>query len=95
MFKVVAASVLLLCVGGLGLSASIIQFAIVDAVNEKLPNDEQFQHLGWYLTKTARLRREYQRLYPTGNLLRRQRILWWLALVCLVLAASLIFLSHD
>jgi len=64
-------------------------------VNEKLPNDEQFQHLGWYLTKTARLRREYQRLYPTGNLLRRQRILWWLALVCLVLAASMIFLSHD
>lgn len=95
MFKMVTASVLLLCVGGLGLYASIIQFAIVDAVNEKLPNDEQFQHLGWYLTKTARLRREYRRLYPTGTLLRRQCILSWVALVCLVLAASLIFLSHD
>ena len=95
MFKVVAASVLLLCVGGLGLSASIIQFAIVDAVNEKLPNDEQFQHLGWYLTKTLRLYREYQRFYPTGKLLRRQRILSSIMLVCLLLAASLIFMSID
>jgi hypothetical protein len=95
MFKLVAACVLLLCVGGLGLGASIIQFAIVDAVNDKLPENEQFNHLGRYPTKTVRLHREYRRLYPTGNLLRRQRILWWLALVCLVLAASLIFHSHE
>ena len=91
MFKLVAASVLLLCVGGLGLSASIIQFAIVDAVNEKLPNDEQFQHLGWYLTKSARLRSEYRRFYPTGKLLRRQYILGSLMLVCLIVAALLIY----
>lgn len=95
MFKVAAASVLLLCVGGLGLSASIIQFAIVDAVNDNLPENEQFNHLGWYPTKTVRLHREYRRLYPTGNLLRRQRILWALALVCLIVAASLIFISND
>ena len=95
MFKLIAGAVLLLCVGGLGLSASITQFAIVDAVNEKLPTSEQFQHLGWYLTKTSRLHREYRRLYPTGNLLRRQRILSALALVCLIVAASLIFISND
>lgn len=94
MVKLVAACVLLLCVGGLGLSASITQFAIVDAVNEKLPENEQFNHLGWYLTKTARLRREYRRLYPTGNLLRRQRILWALALFCLIVASVLIY-SYD
>ena len=94
MFKLVAAAVLLLCVGGLGLSASITQFAIVDAVNEKLPETEQFNHLGWYPTKTLRLKREYRRLYPTGKLLRRQYILWALALVCLIVAALLIY-SYD
>ena len=94
MFKLVAAAVLLLCVSGLGLSASITQFAMIDAVNERLPESEQFNHLGWHLTKTARLRREYRRLYPTGNLLRRQRILWALALVCLITAVLLIY-SYD
>lgn len=94
MFKLVAASVLLLCVAGLGLSSSITQFAIVDAVNEKLPKGEQFQHLGWYLTKTAQLHREYRRLYPTGNLLRRQRILGAIMLVCFI-AAVLLLYSYD
>lgn len=94
MFKLIAAAVLLVCVSGLGLSASITQFAMVDAVNEKLPESEQFNHLGWYFTKTARLRREYRRLYPTGNLLRRQRILFLVALVCLIVAALLIY-SYD
>ena len=95
MFKLIAAAVLLLCVGGLGLTATITQFAIVDAVNEKLPENEQFNHLGWYLTKTARLRREYRRFYPTGKLLRRQYILWSVMLVCLLAAVVLIFQSHD
>jgi len=95
MFKLVAASVLLLCVGGFGIASATTQLAIVDAVNEKLANDEQFQHLGWYLTKTLRLYREYQRFYPTGKLLRRQRILSSIMLVCLLLAASLIFMSID
>ena len=95
MFKLVAAFALLLCIGGFGMAATITQFAIVDAVNEKLPTNEQFQHLGWHPTKTVRLRREYRRFYPTGKLLRRQRILSSIMLVCLVLAASLILLSHD
>ena len=95
MFKLVAALALLLGVGGFGIAATITQFAIVDAVNEKLPKNEQFEHLGWYLTKTARLYREYRRFYPTGKLLRRQYILWSIMLVCVVVAASLIFMSND
>jgi len=63
---------------------------MVDAVNAKLPEDERFQHLGWYLTKTLRLHREYRRLYPIGTLLRRQGVLAMAMLVCLVLAISLV-----
>jgi hypothetical protein len=88
--KVAAALALLLCVGGFGIAATINQFAIVDAVNEKLPKDEQFERLGWYLTKTLRLHGEYRRFYPVGGLLWRQGVLETIMLVCLVLAASFI-----
>jgi hypothetical protein len=95
MFKLTAAFALLLCVGGFSLAAASTQFAIVDAVNEKVPKNEQFEHLGWYLSKTLRLHNEYRRFYPDGKLLRRQRVLWTIMLVCLVLAASLIFQSRG
>ena len=88
--RMAAALVLLLCVGGFGLAATITGFAMVDAVNAKLPEDERFQPLGWYLTKTLRLHREYRRLYPVGTLLRRQGLLGAAMLICLVLAMSLV-----
>ena len=84
--RLVVAFALLLCVGGFGLAAAINQFAIVEAVNAKLPTDDQFGQLGWYLTKTLRLHREYRRLYPDGDLLRRQGLLGAVMLVCTVLA---------
>ena len=88
--KLTAALAFLLCVAGFGIAATINQFAIVDAVNKKLPKDEQFDRHGWYLTNTLRLHREYRRFYPVGGLLWRQGVLWAVMLVCLVLAASLI-----
>jgi hypothetical protein len=94
MFKLATAFALLLCVGGFGIAATITQFAIVDAVNEKLPKSKQFEHLGWYLAKTLRLYCEYRRFYPKGKLLRRQVVLWTIMLVCLVLAVALIFQSN-
>jgi hypothetical protein len=88
--KAVAAFALLLSVVGFGMAAAISHFAIIDAVNAKLPKEEQFEQLGWYLTKTLRLHREYRRFYPEGRLLLRQGVLGATMLVCLVLAASLI-----
>ena len=88
--RLAIAFVLLLCVGGLGMAAAITTFAIVDAVNAKLPTSEQFDHLGWWLPKTLRLHREYRRLYPDGSLLRREGVLAGIMLVCVVLAATLI-----
>ena len=88
--RLVATFVLLLCVGGLGLGACINQWAIVEAVNAKLPTDEQFNPLGWYLPKTLNLHRAYRRLYPDGRLLKRQAVFALLALLCVVIAATLL-----
>jgi hypothetical protein len=78
---------LLLCVGAFGLASTINQFAIVEAVNAKLPEREQFDPLWWGPSKTSRLRREYRRLYPEGKLLRRQSVLAAAMFVCILLAA--------
>jgi len=68
----------------------INQFAIVDAVNAKLPKDDQFNPIGWWLPKTLRLHHQYNRLYPDGPLVRRQGILAAVMLFCIVLVAGLI-----
>ena len=88
--RLAVAFVLLFCVGGFGLAAAINGFAIVEAVNTKLPTDERFAELGWYLSKTLRLHTAYRRLYPDGRLLRRQAVLAVFALVCLIVAATLL-----
>jgi hypothetical protein len=82
--------VLVLCVSGFGLASYINEAAIVDAVNSKLPADDQFNPLGWGPSKTLRLHHAYRRLYPEGRLLKRQAILHTLMLLCLVSAAALL-----
>jgi hypothetical protein len=57
-------------------------FQMVDRVNERLPEERQFSHLGWYLSKYGRLFGEYKRLYPEGSLLQRFRILAVVLFVC-------------
>jgi hypothetical protein len=81
---------LLFCVGVFGIAATINQFAIVDAVNAKLPADDQFDQSGWFLPKTLELHRKYRRLYPDGGLVQRQGILAATVLFCIVVAAVLI-----
>jgi len=85
-----AALVVLLCVGVLGIAGTINTFAIVDAVNAKLPASDQFDAIGWWPSKTLRLQRQYRRLYPDGRLLWRQGVLTYAMLFCTVLAAVLI-----
>jgi hypothetical protein len=41
----------------------------------KTSEDMQFSPLGWYLSKTLRLHREYRRLFPDGQLLLQARLL--------------------
>ncbi len=88
--RLTAALVLFLCAGVLGIAETIIQFAIISAVNAKLPPDDQFNALGWWITKTLRLHNQYRRLYPNGRLLLRQGILEAVMFSCIVAAAGLI-----
>ena len=88
-----AALLFLSGVGVLGLLAVMNQFAIVDAVNAKLPPESQFNSIGWSLPKTERLYNQYRRLNPRGGLLRRQGILTTAMLFCIAVAAGLIGLN--
>ena len=91
--RLTAALVLLLCVGVVGILAAINQFAIVQAVNNKLASDNQFNPLGWWLSKTISLQKQYRRLYPNGDLLRRQGVLTAVMFFFIAVAAGFIGLS--
>ena len=91
--RLTAALVLLLCVGVVGILATINLFAIVQAVNNKLASDNQFNPLGWGLPKTISLHKQYRRLYPNGDLLRRQGVLTAVMFFCIAVAAGLIGFS--
>jgi hypothetical protein len=75
--------VALVCGSVCGIVSSLVNFEIVDKVNERLPPERQFEALGfWYWSKRQRLKKEYERLYPDGTLLRRNRILAVLMFFC-------------
>jgi hypothetical protein len=88
--RLILALLFLGCVSGFGLATAITHLAIVEGVNAKLPPTEQFGELGWGPVKSFRLHREYRRLYPDGTLLRRAAILAYLALLSLVITATLL-----
>ncbi len=75
--------VALVCGSVCGIVASLVNFEIVDKVNERLPQERQFEALGfWYWSKRQRLKREYKRLYPDGSLLQTNRTLAVLMFFC-------------
>ncbi len=68
-----------------GLISTLANFLTVEKVNEKLPKEEHIGALGWYLSKTLRLHREYRRLYPDGHLVSMVRLLMALIIACLLI----------
>ena len=64
------------------LTSVVLNFRILDKVNQLLPEKEQFPLLWWTLPKTLRMHREYKRLYPDGSLVTKYWILT--ALVCVI-----------
>jgi hypothetical protein len=64
-FGIVALACFIAC----GMIGAFTYFNIVDEVNDKLPKEEQFGWLGWYLDKVQRLHREYKSLHPDRRLL--------------------------
>ena len=84
---VIVGIVALACVSVCGMIATFTIFEMVDKVNDRLPKGEQFESLGWYLSKYQRLRREYERLFPDGRLLFKYRVLKALMIACLLIGA--------
>jgi hypothetical protein len=75
---------------GMTISGMILSFKIfqmVDKVNDRLPKQEQFDPLSWYLSKRLRLRRAYKKLYPHGRLLSQVDIATALMFACLLICA--------
>jgi hypothetical protein len=70
-----------------GLLSTFLSDKMVDQVNKKLPMDLQFSPLGWHPAKTLRLHREYQKLYPGGQLVLQVRLLIVSAFTSLLLCA--------
>jgi hypothetical protein len=69
------------------ITSTFVVFQMVDRVNERLPEERQFSHLGWYWSKYGGLFAEYKRLYPEGSLPRRFRILAVALFVCFFVCA--------
>ncbi len=72
----------LVCVSTCGMISTFANWEMMDKVNEKLPREEQFAALGWYLSKNLRLHREYKRLYPDGRLLLKVRVVTAIMFAC-------------
>jgi hypothetical protein len=86
-----AFGLLIACVAGFGLAATLTSFEIVDAVNSKLPPLERFEEYWWGFDKMERLRWEYRRLFPSGRLLRRYDLCLLAGLSGLLSVAFLLF----
>ncbi len=69
------------------ISTTFVVFRMVDRVNDRLPEERHFSHLGWYWSKYPRLFAEYNKLYPEGRLLRKFRILTVVLCVCFFVSA--------
>jgi hypothetical protein len=79
--------VALVCGSVSALLATFTNFEIIDKVNEKLPDSEKFDLLGWYLPKTQNLRTRFRTFYPDGRLLTRVRTITVVMFVCFFIVA--------
>jgi hypothetical protein len=68
----------------LRLVGTIANIEMLEEVNSVLPKESQFSPMGWYLSKTLRLHREYKRLFPAGTLLTKVRLAIAFAFGCLL-----------
>jgi hypothetical protein len=84
--RIIVGIIAVACISICGLLSTFALFEMVDKVNDKLPETEKFDHLGWYFSKRRRLNRKYRMLYPEGRLLKRVRILTLLMFASVLIA---------
>jgi len=82
--RVIIGIVALVSVSLGGILSTLVGYEIMDKVNDKLLEGEQFDALGWHPAKRQRLHDEYRRLYPDGPLLFKLRLLMALTFFCLL-----------
>ena len=85
--RIIVGILALVGVSAFGMLSTIAGLQMVEQVNDKLPLASQFEELGWYWRKKQRLHREYGRLYPNGQLLKKFRIFLGLGIVGLMVSA--------
>jgi hypothetical protein len=69
--RLAIAFVFLVVIAGAGVWSTVIYFEVVDKVNARLTEADKFELLWWGPFKRARLHREYRRLFPDGDDLKR------------------------
>ena len=74
-------------VSTLGLLLTLANYRLVGQVNSLCPQELQSAHAGADVLKLLHLHREYQRLFPEGNLLFKIRIMMVLMFACMLAAA--------
>jgi hypothetical protein len=82
--RVIIGIVALVGVAACGLFGAIANIEMVEQVNSHLPKDSHFSPIGWHLSKSLHVHREYKRLFPKGTLLVKVRITIAIAFGCLL-----------
>lgn len=74
-------------VSAFGLLLTFANYKLVNKVNAHSPQELDAPHPGGDVLKLLHLHREYQRLFPEGNLHIRIRVMMALMFACLLVAA--------
>jgi hypothetical protein len=70
-----------------GLVGALVNVAMIDKVNARLPKEQQFSYFGRSAQRMLRLWREYRRLFPDGKLHVVEGTLAAAALACVLCVA--------
>jgi hypothetical protein len=81
-----------LCAAG-GITAFILNSAMVEKLNARLPESEQFPILGWHLGRQMRFERAYKTALPHDRLRFWRNLLYVLLAVALLLCGGTFLLS--
>lgn len=74
-------------VSTLGLLLTLANYRLVAQVNSLSPQELELSRVGGDVMKLMHLHREYQKLFPEGNLVLRIRVMMALMFVCLLVAS--------
>jgi len=69
--RIIIGSVCVISIPVCGMLSLVVHQKMLDAVNSRLPKEQQFAYAWWGPSKKQRFYSEYHRLYPSGLLVRK------------------------